>query len=77
MFKLSDLCQHRYHTLENSSSWVMSQNSLIEWDCKMLKSAILREKIDKSTWFLARWYRFKKHEGWFVNFYFGVVEYLN
>ena len=44
---------------------------------RCLNQQYFKKKIDKSTWFLARWYRFKKHEGCFVNFYFGVVEYLN
>ena len=28
-------------------------------------------KIDESIWFLIYRYRFKKHKGWFVSFYFG------
>ena len=61
-FILLALCLRKSHTWENSGSWVVSQNVLIQEDCKILKSAISLEKVDKSTWFLAWWYRFKNHK---------------
>ena len=56
-FILLALCLHKSHTWGNSGSWVVSQNVLSQEDCKILK------KVDKSTWFLAWWYRFKNHKG--------------
>ena len=48
--------------------WVMNKNALTQSDCKIYKLAILQEKLDELTWFLASRYRFKKHRKWFVNF---------
>ena len=42
----------------------LNQNALSQWDCRILKSATSKEKIDESNFIFAWWYRFKKQ--WFV-----------
>ena len=56
--------------------WVMNKNALTQSDCKIYKLAILQEKLDELTWFLASRYRFKKHRKWFVNFNIPRTLYL-
>ena len=53
--------------MENSGSWVISQNALSQLECRIL-TAISQEKNDESTWSVACRYRFKKRKRWFVNF---------
>ena len=50
-FILLALYLHQPHIWEHSGAWVVSQNSLSQWDCMILRSAISQEKSGESTWF--------------------------
>ena len=64
---LITLCLLKCDIWENSGSWVMSQNSLNQSDCRTLK-ATSQEIIDKLIRISVRRYKFKKHKKLIVIF---------
>ena len=65
---------HKSHIWEKSGSWDMDQNALGQSDCRIFKSTISLEQIDKKTWFFACWYRFMEIKSWLKNIEVGVVK---
>ena len=63
-----------------NKSWFLSfylsetKNDVRQSDCKILESTLFYGKTDKSTWFLAYRYKFKKRKRYFEHFKLVVVK---
>ena len=52
----------------------MVKNGRGIFDLGALKSALSQEWIDEMGWFFARWYKFRKVNSYFDNFWVGIVK---
>ena len=64
---------YKSHFCENSGSWDMDQNSLGQWDGRILKLAISLEQNEENAWLFAWRYKFIESKSWLKNIGVGVV----